>query len=74
MSQTASFCDRSKPMSERYADISPLCQRMLEDMRLRNLSPNTQTIYIREVKRSAAFVAYCCQQTAAARQSLIPVR
>lgn len=61
-------------MSERYATISPLCQRMLEDMRLRKLSPNTQTIYIREVKRSAAFVAYCCQQTAAARQSLIPVR
>jgi integrase/recombinase XerD len=61
-------------MTERNETISPLRQRMLEDMRLRKLSPNTQTIYIRELKRSAAFVAYCCQQTAMARHSLIPVR
>ena len=37
--------------------ISPLRQRMIEDMRLRKLSPQTQTAYLRVVKTSPAFLA-----------------
>ena len=36
--------------------ISPLRQRMIEDMRLRKLSPQTQTAYIRVVKNFAGFL------------------
>ena len=35
--------------------ISPLRQRMLDDMRMRKLSPKTQSGYIRVVKRFAGF-------------------
>ncbi|MGJ8670821.1 MAG: hypothetical protein ACSHXK_15135 [Oceanococcus sp.] len=34
--------------------VSPLRQRMLEDMRMRNLSDKTQVQYIRAVKKLAA--------------------
>jgi site-specific recombinase XerD len=36
--------------------ISPLRQRMLDDMRMRKLSPKTQACYIRVVKRFAGFL------------------
>ena len=36
--------------------ISPLRQRMIEDMCMRRLSPKTQTQYIRAVKRLARFL------------------
>ena len=36
--------------------ISPLRQRMIEDMRLRNFAPRTQEAYIRGCKRFAAFL------------------
>ena len=36
--------------------ISPLRQRMIDDMRMRKLSPKTQTSYIRVVKRFAKFL------------------
>ena len=36
--------------------ISPLRQRMIEDMCMRRLSPKTQTTYIRAVKRLARFL------------------
>jgi site-specific recombinase XerD len=36
--------------------ISPLRQRMLDDMWLRKLSPKTQTGYVRAVKRLAGFL------------------
>jgi integrase/recombinase XerD len=36
--------------------ISPLRQRMIEDMRMRKLSPKTQSAYIRVVRRLAAFL------------------
>jgi integrase/recombinase XerD len=34
--------------------ISPVRQRMIEDMRLRNLAPRTQEAYIRGCKKLAA--------------------
>ena len=36
--------------------ISPLRQRMLEDMSLRGFTPDTQRDYIRAVKKLAAFL------------------
>ncbi len=36
--------------------ISPLRQRMLEDMRMRKLSPKTQSAYIRAVRNLARFL------------------
>lgn len=37
--------------------ISPLRQRMLEDMSLRGFTPDTQRDYIRAVKKLASFLA-----------------
>jgi integrase/recombinase XerD len=36
--------------------VSPLRQRMLEDMRMRQLAPKTQSAYIRAVSRFGAFL------------------
>ena len=36
--------------------MTPLRQRMLEDMRIRNLSPVTQKTYVEQVARFAASV------------------
>jgi len=36
--------------------VSPLRQRMLDDMRMRKLNPKTQSQYIRAVKQFAAFL------------------
>ena len=36
--------------------ISPLRQRMIDDMRMRKFSPKTQSAYIRAVRRFAAFL------------------
>lgn len=35
--------------------ISPLRQRMIDDMKMRNLSPNTQKIFVSAVVRFSAF-------------------
>jgi integrase/recombinase XerD len=35
--------------------ISPLRQRMIDDMKIRNISPNTQYIYISAVARFSAY-------------------
>ncbi len=42
-----------KPSSEA---VSPLRQRMVEDMRMRKLEPKTRTAYIRAVRRLATFL------------------
>jgi integrase/recombinase XerD len=42
-----------KPSSEA---ISPLRQRMIEDMRMRKLELKTRTAYLRAVKKLAAFL------------------
>ncbi len=43
-------------MTESNKSISPLRQRMIEDMTLRKLSPKTQRNYIRAVKKLAQFL------------------
>lgn len=43
-------------MTENTQRISPLRRRMLDDMRMRKLSPSTQANYIRAVKRLAAYL------------------
>lgn len=43
-------------MTQSTQTISPLRQRMIDDMRLRKLSPKTQIGYIRAVRRFAAFL------------------
>ncbi len=43
-------------MTSTAKPISPLRQRMVEDMRMRKLSPKTQDYYIRTVRRLACFL------------------
>jgi site-specific recombinase XerD len=43
-------------MNPTTQSISPLRQRMLDDMRMRKLSPKTQSQYIRTVRQFAAFL------------------
>ena len=43
-------------MTETTHSISPLRQRMIDDMRLRKFAPKTQTGYIRAVKRLAGYL------------------
>jgi integrase/recombinase XerD len=38
--------------------VSPLRQRMLEDMRLRQLAPRTQAAYVRAVRRFTRFLGH----------------
>ena len=43
-------------MNAPHPAVSPLRQRMLEDMRMRRLAPKTQTAYIRAVRRLAGYL------------------
>jgi len=43
-------------MNDSTREISPLRQRMLEDMRLRKLAPQTQASYVRGVRRLASYL------------------
>ena len=52
----ASSQHRSKPTTQSNQTISPLRQRMIDDMTLRKLSPKTQTAYIRSVKNLSCFL------------------
>lgn len=45
-------------MTQSTQPISPLRQRMLEDMQLRKLAPKTQTSYIRAVKKLADYLGH----------------
>ncbi len=40
--------------------VSPLRQRMIEDMRMRKLCDRTQVAYIRAVRKLAAYVRHLC--------------
>src|ERR1700730_11205637 len=43
-------------MNDSTGEISPLRQRMVEDMRLRKLAPHTQDAYVRSVRRLAGYL------------------
>ncbi|MCB0257743.1 MAG: phage integrase N-terminal SAM-like domain-containing protein, partial [Anaerolineae bacterium] len=43
-------------MTQSIQRISPLRQRMLDDMRMRKLSPKTQIGYVRAVKRFTRYL------------------
>jgi hypothetical protein len=43
-------------MNDSTRAISPLRQRMIEDMQLRKLAPQTQAAYVRSVRRLASFL------------------
>jgi Phage integrase, N-terminal SAM-like domain len=43
-------------MSSQPKTVSPLRQRMIEDMRMRKLAPQTQTAYIRAVRKFARYL------------------
>jgi hypothetical protein len=43
-------------MTHTSQGISPLRQRMIDDMRMRKLAPQTQTGYLRVVSRFATFL------------------
>jgi site-specific recombinase XerD len=45
-------------MAQSAQPISPLRQRMIEDMQLRKLAPKTQTSYIRAVKKLADYLGH----------------
>jgi len=45
-------------MTQSNQPISPLRQRMIEDMQLRKLAPKTQTSYIRAVKKLADYLGH----------------
>ena len=49
-------------MTQNNQPISPLRQRMLDDMRLRKLSEQTQTSYVRAVKKFAQFYGHSPDQ------------
>jgi integrase/recombinase XerD len=52
-------------MTHATEPISPLRQRMIDDMTLRKLSPGTQTSYIRWVKNLGNFLGHSPSPTSA---------
>src|SRR5580704_13104363 len=55
MRQSASFSSRSRIMTSQPS-VSPLRQRMIDDMHMRQLSPKTQATYLRIVREFARFL------------------
>ena len=53
--------------------ISPLRQRMIDDMRMRQLASKTQTHYLRAVRQFAAFLGRS-PDTASTQDTLFPAR
>ncbi|WP_336602889.1 transposase [Paraburkholderia bengalensis] len=54
--QSASFYKRSCIMTSNQPGVSPLRQRMTDDMRMRQLSPKTQAGYLRIVREFARYL------------------
>src|SRR5258706_2142693 len=54
--QSASFLNRSRAMTHTSQDISPLRQRLIDDMRMRKFAPKTQSTYLRAVREFARFL------------------
>ena len=46
-------------MTQNKQSISPLRQRMIEDMQIRKLAPKTHTAYLRAVKNFTRFLGRC---------------
>src|SRR3954454_8568619 len=55
MRQSASFSSRSRIMTSQ-PNVSPLRQRMIDDMRMRQLSPKTQANYLRIVREFSRYL------------------
>ena len=62
----------STPSFRKERSITPLRQRTLEDMQMCNLSPNTQTAYIRAVVGLAEYYRKSPNQYHARRNSGVP--
>jgi site-specific recombinase XerD len=56
--QLASSFDRSTTVTESTSTISPLRQRMLDDMRLRKFKPKSQDAYVRAVRYLGGFLGH----------------
>jgi integrase/recombinase XerD len=56
MRQSASFFNRSRIMTSSQPAVSPLRQRMIDDLRMRQLSPTTQAAYLRIVREFARYL------------------
>src|ERR1700684_159618 len=56
MRHFASYRNRSRAMNDSTQVISPLRQRMREDMRLRKLAPHPQASYVRAVRKLAGYL------------------
>jgi integrase/recombinase XerD len=56
MRRSASFFNRSRIMTSSLPGVSPLRQRMIDDMRMRQLSPTTRAAYLRVVREFAQFL------------------
>jgi integrase/recombinase XerD len=52
----ASFFNGAATMDSTTEPVSPLRQRMLDDMRMRKFEPRTQEAYVRSVRKLAAFL------------------
>src|SRR5476649_1818257 len=56
MRHSASLLDRSRAMTTPNPGISPLRQRMMDDMRMRRPAPTTQSNYLRVVREFTVFL------------------
>src|SRR5471032_1390788 len=56
MRRSASLLNRSRAMTTSTKVISPLRQRMIDDMRMRRLAPKTQEGYLRVVRQFTVFL------------------
>jgi integrase/recombinase XerD len=52
----ASFFNGAATMDSTTSPVSPLRQRMLDDMRMRKFEPRTQEAYVRSVRKLASFL------------------
>jgi integrase/recombinase XerD len=53
--------------------VSPLRQRMIEDMAARKLNPHTQRSHIQSCKRFAAWLKSPCQSRSRAASRRVPI-